>query len=417
MKTIAISLSPNASGADIRTALRELLMPWRWQRGPLPARVEEWFKTYLPVAHAVTFDSGRSAMLAILQALGIGDGDEVLLQAYTCVAVPNSVLWNGARPRYVDIAPTGFNMDVADLARKITPRAKAILVQHTFGHPAPLREILAVARAHGLAVIEDCAHAIGATYDGQPVGTFGDAAFFSFGRDKVVSSVFGGVAVTNDAARGARLEEIRDALPFPSRGWIAQQLLHPVAFGAIVPLYYRFGLGKVLLVALQRLHLLSRAVEPEERQGKRPAVHPTRFPNALAALALRQLAQLDALNAHRRAISRVYDAALAETPIAPPGTEGGGDIFLRYTIQVPDPGRLHRAARARHILLGDWYDVPIAPKGTDVEAVGYTPGECPQAERVAEHSINLPTHRTVTEADAKEIAKLVVKEMGTMDGI
>src|SRR5581483_7228708 len=99
-KTIAISLSPNASGADIRAALRQLFRPWRWRRGPLPERVEEWFKTHLPTAHAVAFDSGRSAMLAILQALGIGEGDEVLLQAYTCVAVPNSVRWNGARPRY-----------------------------------------------------------------------------------------------------------------------------------------------------------------------------------------------------------------------------------------------------------------------------------------------------------------------------
>ena len=120
----------------------------------------------------------------------IGEGDEVLVQAFTCVAVPNSVLWAQATPVYADIDAT-LNIDPIDVEKKITNRTKAIIVQHTFGIPADMDALVALAKKHNILLIEDCAHSLGATYKGKKVGTFGDAAFFSFGRDKVVSSVFG----------------------------------------------------------------------------------------------------------------------------------------------------------------------------------------------------------------------------------
>ncbi len=406
-----IALSPNASAADVGLAASYLARPWSWRTGPLPARVEQWFRAHLPAAEAVAFDSGRSGMYAILKALGVGEGDEVLLQAYTCVVVPNAVLWCGARPRYVDVAPTGFNMDVADLEKKIGERTKAVLVQHTFGHAVDIERILALARTHGLAVIEDCAHALGARYRGRALGTFGDAAFFSLGRDKVVSSVFGGVATTDDPDLAQALRRFQADLVYPPRWWIAQQLLHPIGLSVVTPTYYRFALGKILLVAMQQLRLLSLAVDPEERRGGRPAIRPSRFPNALAALALGQLEMLDKLNTHRRAISRVYDTVLDGAGLELPARDDGGAIDLRYTLQVPDPVRLRLAARRHDIMLGDWYNVPIAPGATDLGAIGYTPGECPRAEELARHSVNLPTHRHVTEPDAAFIANLVLEEL------
>lgn len=365
---------------------------------------------------AVAFDSGRSSLFCALRAVGIGAGDEVLLQAYTCVAVPNAVVWCGARPRYVDIAPGSYNIDVTCLERRISKHTKAIIVQHTFGHPAPMKEIRRVAKYHGLYVIEDCAHALGATVDGRPAGTLGDIAIFSFGRDKVVSSVHGGVAITNDPDLGQKLRQIQAGLQSPSLAWIGQQLLHPVAFSLIVPLYYRFGLGKVLLVLLQRLRLLSLAVAPQERRGGRPSVHPSKFPNALARLALRQLDQLNQLNSHRRDICSIYSSALRDTGIGLPPLHDRGATFLRYTVQVPDPERVRLVARKHNIMLGDWYNVPIAPAGTDLQAVGYRLGECPVAEETARHSVNLPTHRKVDKSDAVFIAGLVRQEAKSDNG-
>lgn len=413
---VAIALSPNTSGKDVRAAIQIMLRPGQWRNGPFPRLIERWFQGAFQVADAITFDSGRSSLLCILKALDVGAGDEVLLQAYTCVAVPNAVIWCGATPHYVDIAQGTFNIDVQDLERKITSRTKAVIVQHTFGHPAPLHQIQSIAERHRIFVIEDCAHALGSTYEGKLVGTFGDAAFFSFGRDKVISSVHGGIAVTNNPNIGNRLRSIQDKLNFPHQTWIAQQLFHPIALSAIIPLYYEFSIGKVLLVLLQRLRLLSLAVTPEERYGGKPSVHPSRLPNALAALALAQLQQLDELNAHRQKIRRLYDDVLQDTGLELPSSSDCGGIYLRYTLKVPDPERLRRVAREHKVMLGDWYNVPVAPAGTNFRAVGYSPGDCPMAEETAKLSINLPTHRKVDESHAAFIARLVRQEVKSSNG-
>ncbi len=195
-KPITISLSPNTEADDVFLAVKTIIQPLLWKTGKATSDAEQWFRNYFSVEQAVSFNSGRSALLAILKAFGIGEGDEVLVQAFTCVAVPNSVLWAGAKPVFVDIDAT-LNMDPKDAEKKITKNTKALIVQHTFGVPAQMDKIIALAKKHHLILIEDCAHALGATYKGKKVGTFGDAAFFSFGRDKVVSSVFGGMAIIN----------------------------------------------------------------------------------------------------------------------------------------------------------------------------------------------------------------------------
>ena len=212
---IAISLSPNTQKDDVILALRLLLKPRVWIKGKETIKLENDFKKYLGCPFAFSFDSGRSSLLAILKCLGIGPGDEVLLQAFTCVAVVNPILWVGAKPVFVDIEKDGFNMDPVDLKKKITKRSKVLIVQHTFGQPARLQQILKIARNHRLLVVEDCAQALGAEYQGRKVGTFGIAAIFSFGRDKVISSVFGGMAVTSDSQLGEKLEDFQKNLKFP----------------------------------------------------------------------------------------------------------------------------------------------------------------------------------------------------------
>ncbi len=409
MKPIIISLSPNTTNADARRALSLLTKPAQWQVGASVAAIERAVADYLNAAEVCSFDSGRSGLYALLKVMSIGAGDEVLLQAYTCVVVPNPVLWCGARPVYVDIDENTLNMDVDDLARKITPRSRAIIVQHTFGNPAPLDEIMELARRHNLAVIEDCAHALGAEYHGRKLGTFGDAAFFSFGRDKIISAVYGGVAIANNAALGAKLRDFQRQLPYPSRKWIAQQLWHPIAFEWFILPTYFLNVGKVLLVAMQKSGMLSLAVSHKERRGGKPAVMPSRLPNALATLTMSQWARLEEYNAHRIELAEYYAARLANVPDIqlPRSLPDTKPIYLRYTIQTSRVAEMLGWRKTQRILLGNWYDRAIVPRGVDYAAILYDSRTCPVAERAATRSVNLPTHHKVTLDDAARIVELI----------
>ena len=170
--------------------------------------MEKEFKKYLGVKYAISFNSGRSAFLAILNSLELKNDDEILLQAFTCNAVPNPIIWAGLKPVYVDCDEKTFNIDIEDLKRKITQKSKVVIVQHTFGLPAEMDEILEICQKNNLILIEDCAHSLGAEYKGKKVGTFGKAAFFSFSRDKVISSVYGGMVATNDDEFGEKNKRI-----------------------------------------------------------------------------------------------------------------------------------------------------------------------------------------------------------------
>ncbi|GAB4578689.1 MAG: DegT/DnrJ/EryC1/StrS family aminotransferase [Anaerolineales bacterium] len=417
MKTIAIALSPNTSRQDSVLALRLLAAPGRWGKtGEMTGMLERAVGNHIGVEHAFALDSGRSGLYLALKAMGIGAGDEVLVQAYTCIAVPNSVVWTGAKPVYADIDAATLNVDLKSLEAKITPNTKAIVVQHTFGRPGPVQEIVELAHARGIRVIEDCAHALGATTDFRPVGSFGDAAIFSFGRDKVISSVSGGMVTTADPDLARELARLRDALPLPGARWTFNQLFHPVASSPILRTYDVAKIGKALLIGLQKAGLLDLAVRPEERRGQMPKGIPTRLPDVVAQMALSQFARLGAFNTRRRTLAALYDEQLAGTGIQLPPPDqrtskltNQQTIFLRYTLHVPNPARLHAAARAQNIYLGNWYDTVIAPADSALSAIAYTPGQCPIAEQQAATSINLPTHPKVTMEDGARIADLVKK--------
>ncbi len=412
-KPIAIGLSPNASSEDLRLAFSLLLSPSQWVEGNKVFELEKVFQKYLNIKFAYTFDSGRSSLYALLSCLGVGPEDEVLLQAYNCVVVPNAVLWCGAKPRYVDIDEDTLNMSLADLERKISGKSKAIIVQHTFGQIAAIDEIMIIARRHNLLVIEDCAHALGATSLPGQAGTLGDAAFFSFGRDKIISSVHGGIAVTNDPHLGEKLKLFQSSIPFPSRRWIFQQLFHPIAFlSLILPTYEFFSLGKVFLVLLQRLGMLSLAVTKEEKRGDKPSIFSKRMPNALATLALSQMNRLEQFNKHRQRIASMYTEILKNSKLRLPliMDNQAKSIFLRYNLQTSQAERLFQVARQHRIILGNWYNPAISPKGTEYSAIFYQPGSCPVAERVAKKSLNLPTYPHLSLDDAQRIAYLLVEE-------
>lgn len=413
VKPLLISLSPNTSKEDVLLALRLIFKPRKWLFGSAISGLEGSFQNYFRAKYAVSFNSGRSALFAILKCLDIKESNEVLLQAFTCVAVPNAVLWCGAKPIFVDIKKEDFNMDPHDLKRKITPNSKVIIVQHTFGQPAEMDKILLLAQKHGLDVIEDCAHALGAKYKGKKVGTLGKAAFFSFGRDKVISSVFGGMAITNDRKLGEELVSSQQSFKFPSYFFIVRQLFHPIAFSVILPLYNFLNIGKVLLVVLQKLKLLSFPVYEEEKFGGKPEDFPAKLPDALAVLASSQFERLEDFIKHKREIVDFYYKNLRmEGIILPQILKDTEPTFLRFTVRAKHAGGIRDFAKKRGILLGNWYRI-VSPEDVSLGKIGYKQGSCPVAEKVASESLNLPTHPRMSLSEAKRVID-VIKQSSTL---
>ena len=406
MKPISISLSPNVERDDVILAFSLLFQPWKWKRGKQINRIEEKLKNYLGVKHVSSFNSGRSSLMAILTALELPDNSEVLLQAFTCNAASNPISWSGLKPVYVDCNKDTFNIDISDLKAKIGPNARVLMVQHTFGQPADMDEIMAIVRQYGLTLIEDCAHALGAEFKGQKVGTFGKAAFFSFSRDKIISGVYGGMAVTNDEVIGKKLEALQKEFRQPSMFWIFQQILHPLLLNYIIlPVYNLFDLGKVFLVLSQWLHILSKAVSWQEKKGEKPDYFPKALPNALAMMSFNQFKKLNKFNQHRQKIADVYYNELKDTEFElPQKFQDRKNAFLRFTVKHPKAHQIiYDAWHKQNILIGDWYTTPIAPFDTKLEEMHYETGSCPNAERLSKQTFNLPTHINILEKDVERI--------------
>jgi len=435
IKPISISLSPNTEKDDIFLALKLLFQPWHWtppthhpfsvnqrlnQRKSAVQELEKEFKKYLGVKYAISFNSGRSALLAILDALNIKKDDEVLLQGFTCNSAVNPILAKGAKPVFVDVDGT-INLDPDDLKKKITLRQaqgklpKAIMIQHTFGWPAQIEEISKIAKGNNLFLIEDCAHSLGAKYKDKFCGTFGDAAFFSFGRDKVISSVFGGMAVTNNDKIGERIENFRKKLDFPSNFWILQQLLHPILINYLISPVYGLNqyLGRILLGILHTLLILSKGVYKREKKGQIPRYFPKRLPNALAILASNQFRKLERFNEHRREIAEFYEGNLQNQFNLPLAREKKdiSPTFMRYPILAKkNTDEILKTARKRKIYLDDgWRKTPIVPLDTDIKKMEYISGSCPKAEKVAKTIFNLPTHINISQEDAQKIVDFLKK--------
>ncbi len=275
-RPIAISLSPNTQKDDVILALKQLFKPVYWYDFTKTEELEIKFASYFGKEYkALAVNSGRSALYVILKALDISYGDEVVVQALTCVAVPNSVLWTGAEPVYADVG-NDFNIDPSNLAGKINEKTKAVIVQNTFGIPANYNGIRKVIqkRKNKVYLIEDCALSLGAKYKGKLTGTIGDVSFFSFGRDKVISSVFGGMILCKNERIYQIIKEQRDKLDYPRPGWVIQQLLHPLIFSIALPSYNfgigKFTLGKAIIYFSQIIGLISKAIYKEEEFSRRP---------------------------------------------------------------------------------------------------------------------------------------------------
>lgn len=391
-RPLLIGLSPNTTSDDVRLSLSLLADPSSWIHGESLKKLEVLLSSYFHGASVFLFDSGRTSLTAILNALDLQSDDEVLLQAFTCIAVPEAIKKARGMPIYVDVSGD-LNMDPSDLEAKITKKSRAVIVQHTFGAAARLDAIAGIAKRHNLFLIEDCAHSLGGTFHEKKLGSIGDAAILSFGRDKVISSVNGGAVIVNNAKIADRVKLEWMNAHFPARGEVVRSLLHPMVTMLARRLYGAFFLGQALMGGAKMIGLLEK-----KNFG-------ARLPNALAVLAIAQWGKLDAMNARRRTISNRYRTELNIPEIEHPQQEN--NVFLRYPILVENPENLRVYAKTQRMLLGDWYSSPVAPFAVDLDAVNYARGSCPQAERACQRIVDLPTMPWMIDADVDRIIGMV----------
>jgi len=216
--------SPEITESDI-DAVVSVLRTTQLSLGPKLPEFEEAFAEYIGVAHGVALSSGTAGLHLSLLALGIGEGDEVILPSFTFIAAANAVRHAGATPVFADVDPLSLNLSAESIERAITPKSRAILLVHTFGYPAELNPILSLARKHNLRVIEDACEAIGAEYSGRKVGGFGDLGVFSFYPNKPMTTGEGGVVATRDSTLAKTLRALRNQGRMEGDGWLQHSIL------------------------------------------------------------------------------------------------------------------------------------------------------------------------------------------------
>jgi dTDP-4-amino-4,6-dideoxygalactose transaminase len=393
--------------SDCVEALHYLLRPAQLVRGAKIAEYEEAFAGAVGVKYALSFGSGRVALYGLLRALGVGEGAEVLLSVPSHIVVANAIRYTGARPVYVDCRLDDYNIDLDAAECRITPRSRVLLLQHTFGIPVDMDAALVFARRHRLAVIEDCVHALSARYDGRQVGTYGDGAIFSTEETKTMSTVMGGMAVTNDPDLAFRMRTFQASCGWPPMSLVARYLMKFVAYYWLTePHVHRFA--RAAYERLGRRNPLPVPTSVDERKGRRPLNYERRLSNGQAAVGLCQLTNLEKNLAHREFVANAYRNRLSHCglrlPQAPPKAEPS---FVRYPVWVEDRSRIIRAL-APHAVIGTWF-TSVLEEAASLQVAGYERGSCPRAEAAAEHLINLPTHPRVSASDVRRLTESLME--------
>jgi perosamine synthetase len=201
--------APDVTETEIEAVAAVLRTPWL-SLGPRLAAFEGALASWVGTTHGVGVSSGTAGLHLCVKACGLGPGDEVITSPFSFVASANAILYEGALPVFVDVDPVSLNIDPQRIEAAITPRTRAILVVHVFGRPAAMAEILAIARRHGLIVIEDACEALGATSGGRAVGSLGDCGVFAFYPNKQITTGEGGIVVTGDARLAERCRSLRN---------------------------------------------------------------------------------------------------------------------------------------------------------------------------------------------------------------
>ncbi len=367
-------------GAEEERAVLEVLRSGWLAHGPKTKEFEAAFAAEAGTKHAVSVSSCTAALHLSLLALGVGPGDEVIVPAQTHVATAHAALYVGATPAFADIDPVTYCIDPADVARKLSARTRAVAVVHFAGAPCDMESILAIAGSRGLAVVEDCAHAVGTRYRGRPAGSFGRTGCFSFYPVKHITTGEGGMLVTDDDT-------------------IAEAAYQQRAFGIDVPAYYR----------------------------RKPGVYDTprlgfnyRMTDIAAAMGIVQLRRAAEGLRRRTENAGILSGKLAGIPgLVPPAVPAGcvhGFLFyqLRVTPEFP-VGRDEVVALLRKEGIGAsiYYATPVHRMTLYRNLFGADAVRLPEAERAAEQTVALPVNPPLDASDMEAIAGVLRKAAGS----
>lgn len=344
-----------------------------------------------------TFFRGRVALAAILRALGIRSGDTVAIQAFTCIAVPEAIMAVGAKPIFIDVVPNGFTMDATDLERKITGDTRAIVVQHTFGIPTDMAKIVQVSQKYSIPVIEDCCHTLVSTYQGQEVGSFGIASFYSFEWGKPIVVGMGGSARINDEALEQEIIRHYSDYKYPDSANQYRLQLQYIAFSIM----FRPSLYWPTRSLYHRLSALKIAKGSYNPVGEVAEDFSLRMPLQLQHRLEHKLQYLNKHTSHSTWVVDEYRNRIQSTMITQAKIPGDSYVvFARYPLIVKEKEKCLNAARKAGVELADWYSTPIHPLGTqEWSLVHYQAGSCPNAEIMCQQVVTLPTHITVSQRD------------------
>ena len=388
----ALNFYPGEFGDIVCFLLTDRTGAEEWVR-----RFEEAFAEYLGVRHAVATCTGRYGLELALRGLDLPSGSEVLAPAYTLGDLLGVVRGCGLVPVAVDVDPRSLNLDPQCIAAKITPRTRVVLATHLFGAPCDLDPILEIARRRGLKVIEDCAHAAGATYRGRKVGSLGDAAFFSFEVIKPLNAFGGGMVATNSDALAQTIRSEVDRLPM-SRLTVLKKILLALADEALLrsPI---FGPAVSLLADPATRPLMS-ALYWLLHRSTRP--RHTRFTGLQAFLGLKQLPGLDARNAARRARAAAMTRLLGDT-LQPQSVPQGATSTHYFYVALARAD----AAEIRRKLLRLGVASGVGAEITDDCAALLGQDDCPHAARVFGRALQIPIHSRLTPAQMRLVARAV----------
>lgn len=347
---------------DEINAVVDVLRSGQLAHGPIVEEFEKAFSKYLGVPYVLAVSNGTVALYLALKALGISDGDEVIVPDFTFIATASMVIAVGAKPVLADIDLRTYTIDPADVRRKITRRTKAIIVVHLYGHPANMDELMEIARDYNLYLVEDCAQSHGAEFKGIKTGAFGDVATFSFYATKNMTMGEGGAVVTRHKEVAEKVKLLRN------HGQVDRY--HHVIVG------WNFRLTSIQ-----------------------------------AALGLQQLRKLDAMNARRREIARIYREGLQDLegislPVEMPWAK---HVYHQYTIWVKDEGLrdpLMEYLRSKGIQTLVHYPKPLHMQPA-LSGFVTSSDICPNSLEASKHVLSLPMHPALKDDDVYYVIKSV----------
>ena len=344
---------------DVAEAIQRVLERQWFVLGEEGEGFEREFSTYIGAKHAVGVNSGSDALLLAVKALGIGQGHEVITVSNTYISTVDAITRNGATPIFVDIDPTTYTIDVSGIRDRIGSRTKALLPVHMYGHPADMDEILAVAREHGLFVIEDASHAHGSEYRKRKTGCLGDIACFSFYPSKNLGA-YGdaGMILTQDEQLAKELRMLRNC---------AQQQK-----------YYHRIVGAN-----------------------------SRMDEIQAAILRAKLKHLDHWNDARRKTATRYNDLLNDKVVTPVEAEFAKHVYYLYVIRSKKREKLEQHLSENGVQTGIHYPIPVHRQGAYLDRG--CDASLPQTEMICQEILSLPMHPWLTEDEVTYVAETVGK--------